>query len=76
MTKITIKTPFPHYQHQIGTKHIKSDENGLVELPAGSEEAKALISAGCTVLAPLPEADPKLAGVLWNNAGTLTISAG
>jgi hypothetical protein len=79
MTTLTIKTPLPGQSFQVGTVHAQSDANGLItDVAAGSELAKMLISYGCTVVTPMipPSTDPQIVGALWNNNGTLAISAG
>ncbi|MGX9144986.1 hypothetical protein [Mesorhizobium sp. 128a] len=37
---------------------------------------KITIESGGTVIVTLPTADPHVVGALWNNAGTVTVSAG
>jgi hypothetical protein len=73
---LTIKSPSPLQTFQVGTTTITTDAHGLVTVAAGSDVAKALISYGWTVIAALPAVDPHVAGAVWDNAGTLAISAG
>jgi hypothetical protein len=76
MTTITLRTPTPHQAFWLDQTTVRSDGAGLITAEAGSEIAKYLISYGCTVVAPLQTTDPGIAGVAWNNAGVITISAG
>jgi hypothetical protein len=48
-----------------------SDLTGLITIT----DVETLLSGG-TANIVLPEADPEVVGALWNNAGTITISAG
>jgi hypothetical protein len=75
-TTLTIKSPSPLQSFQVGTTTITTDAHGLVTVPAGSDVAKTLIDYGWTVIAALPTVDPHVSGAVWNNGGTLTISAG
>ena len=54
-----------------GTEHVKISQSG-------NERSVALSSFRTMVAAQfiLPTADPHVVGALWNNAGTITISAG
>lgn len=54
-----------------GTEHILISQSGNIRL--------ALLSSLRTMVAAsfvLPTADPHVVNALWNNAGTITISAG
>jgi hypothetical protein len=76
-TTLTVKSPLPCQTLKRGPiDEVTSDEHGLATVTAGSELAKAVIGCGWTVVAALPTVDPGVAGTLWNNGGTLTISAG
>jgi hypothetical protein len=75
-TTLTIKAQAPYQSFQIGTFTVTADANGLISVPAGSDQVKALLNFGCVVIHALPTVDPHVNGALWNNNGTLTISAG
>lgn len=54
-----------------GTEHVLISQSGNIRL--------SLLSTWRTMIAAvfiLPSADPHVVGALWNNAGTITISAG
>ena len=50
---------------------VKSD-NGF----EGSVTATTLSASGAVTLSGLPTSDPAVAGQLWNDAGTVKVSAG
>ena len=77
MSTLTFKSPLPNQTHQLtADNQVTTDAAGLCTVPAGSEMARALISFGWTIVAAVPTADPHVAGAVWNNGGTLAISAG
>lgn len=49
---------------------------GAAAVTAGLSAASLTISGGTVILADLPTADPAEAGQLWNDTGTLKVSAG
>jgi hypothetical protein len=71
-TTMVMKSPLPSQQFDT----VKSDENGLCVVAAGSDLAKGMISCGWQVITALPTVDPHVAGAIWNNGGTIAISAG
>jgi hypothetical protein len=74
---LTFKSPLPLQTFQVGAANkVTSDANCLCAVPAGSELAKALIDFGWSLVAAVPTVDPHVSGAVWNNGGTLTISAG
>ena len=75
-TTLTIKSPLPFQTFQVGGASVTTDAHGLTTVTAGSDLAKTLIDFGWTVVAALPTVDPHVSGAVWNNAGTLAISAG
>jgi hypothetical protein len=77
MSNITFKSPAPLQTIQLGADNkITTDADGLCTVPASIELAKALIAFGWTIVAALPTVDPHVNGAIWNNGGTLAISAG
>lgn len=73
---LTMKSPLPFQTFKVGAASVTTDAQGLTTVTAGSDMAKALIDFGWTIVAALPTADPHVSGAVWNNAGTLAISAG
>jgi hypothetical protein len=51
-------------------------ETITVNSTTGAVTVTAAINGGTVVLPDLPTSDPAVAGQLWNDAGTLKVSAG
>lgn len=70
--------------NNIETKLVKDIVDTLEDLKADAADIASLIElsdvttllAGGTAVIVLPDADPEVVGALWNNAGTITVSAG
>ncbi|MDR6303973.1 hypothetical protein GGQ85_001672 [Nitrobacter vulgaris] len=77
MSTLTFKSPLPNETFQL-TAHnqVTTDAAGLCTVPAGTDLARSLIAFGWTIIAAVPTVDPHVAGAVWNNGGTLAISAG
>jgi hypothetical protein len=74
---LTFKSPQPFQTFQVNAAtNLVTDANGLCTAEEGSDLARRLIALGWTIVAPLPTSDPKVGGAIWNNGGTLAISAG
>lgn len=56
---------------KVGSDELVVDSGGKVTVASGGT---INISNGGAII--LPTADPLVAGALWNNAGTITVSAG
>ena len=77
MTTLTFKALAPLQSFQIGSVNVTADANGLItNVAPGSDIAKTLLAFGCHLIAAVPTVDPHVSGAVWNNSGTLTISAG
>ena len=74
---LTFKSPVPLQTLQLTADNkVTTDANGLCTVPAGTDLARTLVGFGWTIVATVPTVDPPVAGAVWNNGGTLTISAG
>jgi hypothetical protein len=51
-------------------------DNGFVGDVAGNVVAETLTTTSDVIMLDLPTADPEVVGQLWNDAGTLKVSAG
>lgn len=52
------------------------DVDGVNTFTGAVETTDLVLSSGAATVIILPTADPHVVGALWNNAGTITISAG
>ena len=74
---LTFKSPLPGQTfHLTADNRVTTDAAGLCTVPAGSDLARTLIGFGWTIVAAVPTVDPHVNGAVWNNGGTLAISAG